>query len=84
MQHEYDLKKLNLDLLTLSQGPGGGEGLGAKYLIPYFAAFVIPFNLIMQHDHILTKLNFDLLTPRVRVVEVCGQNSCYHVAAHVI
>ena len=62
MQHDNVLKKLNFDLLTLSQGKGGGGSAG-KMFATMLLLFVIPFNFIMQHNHVLKKLNFDLLTP---------------------
>ena len=42
MQRDYDLKKLNFDLLT----PGSGGGSAGKNICYHVAAFVIPFNLI--------------------------------------
>ena len=48
IQHDHVLKKLNLDLLTPSQGQGGGRGVvGLWANICYnVAAFLIPLNLI--------------------------------------
>ena len=76
MQHDHVLKKLNFDLLTSSQGRGGGYGRGicGQNICYHVAALVILFNLICNMTHVLKKLNFDLLTPTPGsgCVCVCG------------
>ena len=62
MLHYNVLKKLNLELLTLSPRVFfEREGLRAKHLAP-FAAFRDFNRFNMQHDHVLTKINFEFLT----------------------
>ena len=44
MQHEHVLKKLNVDLLNLRSGGGGGSA--GKIIATMLLYFLIPFNLI--------------------------------------
>ena len=71
---------MNFDLLIPSGGGGVIGGLRTNYLLPC-CVIRDSFLFDMQHDNVLNKLNFDLLTLFPRVVGVCGQNICYHVAA---
>ena len=81
MQHDYVLKKLNLDLLP---NPRVG-GLRPKYLLPC-CCILDSLHFDMQHDHVLKILPTD---PILSVGGgggggLCEQNIYYQVAAFVI
>ena len=79
MQHDHFLKKMNFDLLTLSQGSGGGEYANKILLSCCCIRDSLLFD--MQYKKCSEKLNFDLLTPTAGSGRVCGQNECYHAAS---
>ena len=60
-------------------------GLRAKYFLSC-CCIIYSLKFYMQHDHVLKQLNVHLLTPSPGPGDavVCGQNTCYHVAAYVI
>ena len=77
-----NLKKLNFDFLTQTQGRR--DGVCGKICI-LCCCLCDSLKFDMQYDHVLKKVEFWPFEPTHRVVRgVCGQNICYHVAAFAI